>query len=179
MLKKKMFLVAATALMAFSLAACNTTTGGTDQDYEQSDTTGEDLVVSVAGSATPAGWDTVASSKNKDCLFTKVDGKHYQLKDFVLAKANSEGDYQGFKVHLGTTWAGQYGVEDFDWTKSTGLTDLLGEGKTAADYKGPSDNRSNIEPAKAGKITIDFYPYYFLDTTVSSNFLVISFTANV
>lgn len=170
MLKKKIFVGAVAALSIIGLAACGgTTTQDDGQDYDQNtNVTSPSLVVSIVGAGEKyANWSPADSAKNSACLFTKISSSHYQLvvKDMV---ASSDTAWVGFKFVQDGSWGTQYGVEDMDWAKSTpGFVK-----GTAADYNEGTSNRSNFEPLLSGTMTVDFYPYYFLDSTLSNKLVI-------
>lgn len=157
MFKKRLLMLACAGLLVTGLAACGSKE---NQDYEQSDGfEAKTLVVSAVGAGDMfSNWDPAASAKNPACLFSKIDSSHYQLtvKGVPVSTADN---YVGFKIVQDGSWSTQYGVEDMDWNKSTAGF-VKGE---KADYKEGTSNRSNFEVQISGDVTIDFYPYYFLE----------------
>lgn len=163
MLKKKMFLVAATALMAFSLAGCNSTTqGGSDQDYDQNtDVTKKDLVISVIGEEFGNwDWSTVKKHPEWDFVKTRDDGFEYTLTGLVITAGKQ------FKVALDHAWASSYGSNTVDLAAST----------KGFETQEVYDKKDNIVAAISGTYTVKFYPYFFLVDGVD-NTLVFTKTA--
>lgn len=141
---KKLPLFAAAAFALCGLASC----GGSDQTWEQNSDVPQPETINIGLVGTPTEW-----ADGADLAFTKLDSSHYQLKDFDLQIGDE------FKFRVDGTWATQFGVEDMDWSKSTqGLVDGV-EG----DYNEGTSNRSNFKSLLAGKMTVDYYPYYFID----------------
>lgn len=159
MFKKKGLLVLGAALLVVGLTSCGPSVIDDGNDYDVSDTTGKDLVVSVIGGGDTYGnWNAEATGADGSAQrFRKIDSKHYQFT--CTAKVGDE-----FKIHQDLTWTSQYGVEDMDWSKSTaGIVKGV-----ATDYTEGTGNRSNFVLLKGGDMTVDFYPYYFLEDFTGS-----------
>lgn len=162
MFMKKAFGVLAAALSITALVACGNGVKGDDQDFDQSGTgDSPTLVLSVVGSKF-ASWNPADSAlEGSGCLFTKIDSSHYQFTSTIAV-----GDE--FKIVGDGTWGNQYGVEDLDFENSTAGF-VIG---TAADYTEGKTNRSNFKPQLTGDMTIDFYPYFFLDSKLANPIVI-------
>lgn len=163
MIKKRGLLVLGCALLTLGASSCTVETPNTKpndnivddgNDYEQSTPQVTETVYSVVGSKF-ADWDPAVSMTQ--CKFNKVSSKLYRFETTVEV-----GDE--FKIISGGTWGDQYGVEDLDWEKST--EGVIG-GKQE-DYNEGKGNRSNFKIAKAGELTIELHPYYFIDHDYSN-----------
>lgn len=143
------------ALLTLGLSACATEEPKPDDnivqddnDYEQSNPEVSESVYSVVG-ANFSNWNPADSMKEN--AFKKVNSKLYTFEADV--KVGDE-----FKIVANGSWAEQYGVEDMDWKTSTaGIVS-----GTQEDYNEGKGNRSNFKMAKAGKLTIELHPYWFI-----------------
>ena len=161
MFKNSVLAVLGAAVLGLCIVGCGET--GDGMDYEQNTDVPEaaTLVVSIVG-ADFGSWDPAKSAADTNCLFKKVDSSHYQL---VVAEVKVGSE---FKFVQDGGWSTQYGVEDMDWNKSTAGI-ITG---TKADYNEGTSNRSNFKLIKGGKMTVDYYPYYFANADLNNPFVV-------